>query len=306
MPPSGTQAFKTFRGITLKALVWGKDHPSAHKVLAVHGWLDNAATWDVFLNSLFEQCPNQFYVAAIELAGHGQSEHRSMEADYLMYHYVEDVVSVADSLGWQSFSILGHSIGGGISLLAASILGPRVVSVTSIESLGVYSLPTHHAYSNAVAAIKGRSQLKNHVSKPRVFSSIEEAIDIRIKTGLHRISEDGTRKIVTRGLKKVEGGYSWSSDPICAKDLVIVYSEDDVYSFLNKIDCPVLNVYGDKGIRGWFHERGYGGREKQVKDLKIVSVPGGHHLHLEAETAQPTVNLFISFMKERVLNKAKL
>ncbi|EXJ09220.1 alpha/beta fold hydrolase [Nitrincola nitratireducens] len=55
--------------ITLSALVQGE--PGSPPVLALHGWLDNAASF----RALARHLP-QVNLIAVDLAGHGFSEHR--------------------------------------------------------------------------------------------------------------------------------------------------------------------------------------------------------------------------------------
>ncbi|NIR25586.1 MAG: alpha/beta hydrolase, partial [Gammaproteobacteria bacterium] len=54
--------------LRLAARVWGEE--GARPVLALHGWLDNAASFDA-LGELLEGVQ----LVALELAGHGHSQH---------------------------------------------------------------------------------------------------------------------------------------------------------------------------------------------------------------------------------------
>ncbi|KAI8622488.1 Alpha/Beta hydrolase protein [Chytriomyces sp. MP71] len=299
--------FTTFRGLKLKAKRWGSDTHYAHRILALHGWLDNAATWDMLLPILTNERPGQFYVVALDLAGHGLSDHRSNDADYLTHQYLEDVVAVIDGLGWSKFSLLGHSMGGGITTLAAGIFGPRVAACVAIEALGPVSRPVT-ALQRCVDAIEQRKDLaKRRVSNLSRFTSVEEAVSVRMKTGLHYISEPGMSIVVGRGTTKSPDGNGviWSTDPVLAKHSAVSYTEDDVYSFLAAIKCPVLNIYGDSGLYKWFTEKGLRGREIHVKKLQLVHLPGGHHLHLEPDTVNAVADRILDFF-DNVLSRRKL
>ena len=57
--------------------------------LCLHGWLDNANS---FL-PLAEKLP-QLQLVAIDLPGHGQSDHRSPDAHYHFLDWVDDVVQL--------------------------------------------------------------------------------------------------------------------------------------------------------------------------------------------------------------------
>ena len=53
-------------GLKLAGLSWGD--PSGRPLLALHGWLDNAASFSQLAPLLTD-----FYVVAVDLTGHGQS-----------------------------------------------------------------------------------------------------------------------------------------------------------------------------------------------------------------------------------------
>jgi len=54
-------------------------------------------------------------MVAIDLPGHGWSDHRGPQAAYHLVDYVADLLDVADALGWERFGLLGHSLGAGIA-----------------------------------------------------------------------------------------------------------------------------------------------------------------------------------------------
>ena len=60
-------------GLKLAGLSWGD--PSNRPLLALHGWLDNAASFSQLAPLLTD-----FYVVAVDLTGHGQSACRSADA----------------------------------------------------------------------------------------------------------------------------------------------------------------------------------------------------------------------------------
>jgi len=56
--------------LRLAAQVWGD--PLLPRLLALHGWLDNAASFDRLAPLLCEH----FHIVALDLPGHGRSGHR--------------------------------------------------------------------------------------------------------------------------------------------------------------------------------------------------------------------------------------
>ena len=80
-------------------------------VLAIHGWTDNAASFDLLAPRLATAGCN---VVAVDLPGHGLSSHRpqSLAFGYSFFDYASTMAAAVDALGWRELSILGHSMVG--------------------------------------------------------------------------------------------------------------------------------------------------------------------------------------------------
>ena len=115
-------------GLTLAARVHGPD--DGLPVLALHGWTDNAATFD----RLAPLLPG-LRIVALDLAGHGLSGRR-VGAPYHFIDYVADVAAAAEALGWRQFTLLGHSLGAGVAALLAGTWPDRVRKLVLLEGLG--------------------------------------------------------------------------------------------------------------------------------------------------------------------------
>jgi pimeloyl-ACP methyl ester carboxylesterase len=85
------------------------------RVLALHGWLDNAASFV----PLAAQLPG-LELVAIDLPGHGHSAHLPIGAVYTTPAAITHVLDVADALGWDRFTLIGHSMGAGIASPSAA------------------------------------------------------------------------------------------------------------------------------------------------------------------------------------------
>ena len=104
------------------ALAW--QHDGAPRVLCLHGWLDNAASF-LPLAARFEGCD----LVALDLPGHGHSDHRHPSARYHFIDYLFDVDAALDALGWKDCHVLGHSLGAAI---AAKVRSPEMVGMLSM------------------------------------------------------------------------------------------------------------------------------------------------------------------------------
>ncbi|NXO73643.1 SEHL2 protein, partial [Phainopepla nitens] len=89
----------------MAAKAWGPSE--GHPVLCLHGWLDNANTFDKLIPLLPRGC----YYVAMDFSGHGLSSHRPAGCTYHFLDYVTDVRRVAAALQWRRFTLMGHSMG---------------------------------------------------------------------------------------------------------------------------------------------------------------------------------------------------
>ena len=97
-------------GLHIAGLAWGD--PAAKPMLALHGWLDNAASFACLAPLLGE-----YYIVAVDLTGHGLSDKRSKDATYQIWDDLPQIASVLDQLGWERFDLVGHSRGAVIASL---------------------------------------------------------------------------------------------------------------------------------------------------------------------------------------------
>ena len=104
------------------------------RVLVLHGWLGD---WTVFAPMLPAIDLDRFCFAFMDYRGFGRSI--DMEGEYSLVEIARDALSLADHLGWQQFSLLGHSMGGAAALRVAVDARSRV---QKIGRLLVVSVPT--------------------------------------------------------------------------------------------------------------------------------------------------------------------
>ena len=130
-------SLETGGGIGTPRLYASCSHPCCtitvqNRWLALHGFLDNAASYDKLAPELLKIGASS--VVCLDFAGHGKSDWRHSGVYYVVDH-VADAVYAADALKWDKFSIIGHSLGGGVAQGVAAACPDRVLRVVSIEAL---------------------------------------------------------------------------------------------------------------------------------------------------------------------------
>jgi len=259
--------------------------PALPKLLALHGWLDNAASFDRLAPLL---C-GHFHIVALDLPGHGRSAHRPPG---LWYHYIDylgDVLAAAAALGWQRFGLLGHSLGGAIASMIAGVGADRIERLLLIEALGPMTLPPEQTLAHLQRSLSERGQ----VGTLRVFASEQEAALVRVRgNGLLTLSREAAMALIARGTMAVAGGVSWSSDQRLTLTSPVRYTEEQILSVLAGITAPTLLVLAEPSPP-FLSEEMITRRVAQVPGIRVVRIPGSHHLHLEEP--QPVARAILEF-----------
>jgi 3-oxoadipate enol-lactonase len=134
-------------------------------LLLVHGFTGAASDFADFLGPLADA---GWHVVTPDLRGHGASSHPTSEDEYSLEIFARDVLGLADALGFDRFTVLGHSMGGMLTevlalhaperldglILMDTSHGPLVVDPELVE-LGVLTARTEGI--DVVADVMGAS-----------------------------------------------------------------------------------------------------------------------------------------------------
>jgi pimeloyl-ACP methyl ester carboxylesterase len=255
-------------------------------LLALHGWQDNAATFDKIAPLL-----SNFHIVAIDFAGHGFSDWRAQGMRYHTLDHVDDVLSVVDQLGWSRFALMGHSMGAGIGLLLAASMPDRLSKLVLIDGLG----PWGSAASEAPQILQNAlMEWRDYEPREeRVFADKEVAVVAR-RRGFTPLSEEAARILCSRSLKAVEGGFSWTMDRRVKHHSSSRLTEEQVNAFISAITCPVLLIRATAGFSAAADI--FDRRWAYVREGKKIGLPGGHHLHLDEspELVAQEIKLFLA------------
>ena len=260
-------------GLSLAAAEWGE--PPGVPVLAAHGWLDNAGSFDL-LAPLLRGC----HLVSLDLAGHGASDFRSPDAAYSLWQDVGDLLEAAEQLQWPRLNLLGHSRGAAIATLFAATFPERVAKLVLLEG----GLPFVGSADDAPHALaKALLDRRNLLGKSgRVFTDRATAIDERA-AGFSKVSRAAAEILARRSLEQVPGGFRWRADQRLKGASEIKLTEDHVRAFVRNVRAPVLMILAEDSP---FRELAlYREMTAEFRSIEAVRLPGGHHFHLEgAET----------------------
>jgi pimeloyl-ACP methyl ester carboxylesterase len=267
----------------LAALQWGD--AAAPPLLALHGWLDNAASFA----RLAPLLADRRRVIALDLPGHGHSAHLPTRA--YRYHIVDQadcVLDAADALGLDRFDLLGHSLGAGIASLTAAAAPARIGTLLLIEGLG----PLADDGSQSLARWRDAHAQRGGTRRaPRVFASIEQAVAARVAVG--GLDTDEARPIVTRNLRAVDGGHAWRSDARLRLTTPLRIEETQLRRLLEGIRAATLLLLAEPAAP-YLPPDLMRARAGCVSGIQVAHLPGPHHLHLRH--AGPVARRMLDFI----------
>lgn len=255
--------------LTLAALEWGD--AAAPPLLALHGWLDNAGSFATLAPLLAAG----HRVIALDLPGHGHSDHLPAGAAYHYLDHVRAVLAALDALELPRCSLLGHSLGAGIASLVAAAAPARIERLHLIEGLGPLGDDGAHTlqrYRDAFAAAPANGKAL------RTFRGIEQAASARaIASGL---DAQLARPIIERGLRETGGGWQWRSDPRLVRPTAIWLAETQIRALLAGIAAPTSLLLAQPATP-YLPAAQMAARAACVPRLTAGHLDGGHHLQLE-------------------------
>lgn len=248
------------------------DNTKGVPLLALHGWLDNAASFLPMAPMLAG-----YDLVALDMPGHGRSFHYPADAEYSLFSTILDLLAAADTLGWERFAVLGHSMGGAIASVLAAAAPERIERMFLIEALGPLSGSEDSTASRLRDAVSQRRALDG--KRKRVFTDPELAVQARMHTSIAALDEASSRLLIERGIRAVEGGFEWSSDVRLTLPTAVRMSETQVQDCLHAIACPVVLLTADP-TPPYFMAALRDTRVACVPQIRSVSLTGNHHLHM--------------------------
>jgi len=268
---------------TLPKSVSGVNHP---KIVALHGWLDNAASFEK-CTQLMTDC--HWY--SVDCAGHGKSDHRADGSFYHLWDYVLDTVQLIESLNSKVW-LLGHSMGASVAMLVAAVAPDKIHGLVMLDNLGpLTSQPTQRV-----------SQLQHAINKmgvernpSRGYESQDYMTQARMN-GFTKLGHNAAQHLVLRGsFLDLDGRYRWRHDPKLTFPSPFRMDKESVDAFIKAIICPTFILLANQGIYSGCHDQA----QEMIECFQKAELDwsnGGHHFHLENDTYQEVTQKVYAFI----------
>ena len=256
-------------GLQLHAKQWGD--PEGIPTVGLHGWLDNANTFDRLAPLIPE-----LNLVALDFAGHGLSTHRAEGVHYHPIYDIQEVLAVANELNWGQFNVIGHSMGASIASELAAMFPGRVRASVQIDGfLATGGVSAEERIEQARVAIE--KILKPH-HQARVFTD-QQSMAKRVTEATDQTIE-ASSVLVARGHKQVEGGITWRSDPRIRYPTPLRHTRDQINLLLKDSTSPSLLIVAEQGDE-WYQGEIVLAQEHHP-NLQVERMRGPHHIHLES------------------------
>lgn len=268
------------RDISLRVKHWHVN--AAIKVIALHGWLDNAGSFDQ-LASYLPNCS----IAAIDLAGQGFSDCRPASASYHLWDDMVDIIAIADALDWQEFVVIGHSRGAMLANMLAATFPERIKMVIVLDAV----MPMPELIANSVKQLRHFVSNLLYTHQQHFYQSREQALQLRAKASA--VEPHLLEAIAARQLCYEERGWYWRVDARLKNASAIKMTQEHIECFLSAIKAPVLIILATQGL----------GQHPSIKTLE-QSYPqfnwhylsGHHHFHMIDDIAEEISTLCIKYL----------
>jgi len=241
-------------GCPIHYLRWGD--PANPGLVLVHGGAAHAHWWS-FLAPLLIQ---QYSVVAIDLSGHGDSGRRDL---YPRRTWAEEVMAVSRASGFVGPPILvGHSMGGLVSIVAAALHGHDLAGAIIVDA------PVRKPDPESQEGQRGRS-----FRNPKTYPDRKTA-----REHFHLVPPQPCENqyildfIAERSLKEVPGGVTWKFDPT----VFVTARPEAMHEHLANVRCRVALLRGEMSYVVP-PETGEYMYQLLRRNAPLVEIPQAHH-----------------------------
>jgi pimeloyl-ACP methyl ester carboxylesterase len=253
-----TQRTTMVDGAAIAYRTWGQ--PGGRGIVLIHGGAAHSRWWD----HIGPLLADGRLVVAIDLSGHGDSARRE---SYGLDQWAREVLAVAGDAGIATPpTVIGHSLGGMVTLRVAGLFGSRIEGAVVIDSPIREMSPEEHA-AQEHRAFGG---LRVYPSKAAILARFRPVPDQPV---LGYIVDH----IAATSVREADGGWRWKWDPA-------IFARSVPPTLLTRLDCRVALFRAEHGmVSTELSDVMY---DRLGRVAPVIEIPAaGHHVMLDQPVA---------------------
>ena len=174
LPRRASQSrFLMVRGLRYHVRIWEPDpaRPCAGDLLMLHGWMDVGASFQFLVDAM----AGNWRMLAPDWRGYGQTDRPQADC-YWFQDYLADMDELLRQLaGDAPMDIIGHSMGGNVSMLYAGIRPQRVRRLINLEGVGMRGASADKAperYAQWMDELRAGARMHDYASHEEVAARL--------------------------------------------------------------------------------------------------------------------------------------
>jgi pimeloyl-ACP methyl ester carboxylesterase len=222
-------------GVELHYVDWGNEQ--APPLVVLHGISSQARYWDGFAAKMRDA----FHVICLDQRGHGES---GWHEDYRIEAMADDLVLFTDALGLKTFSLVGHSMGGVVSMWFAAHHPERLENLVIVDADFDFPRAADVLFrENSVTAALEQDTFDNEDAMLAHYQNLMPGLDVqRVRQPLmynFRTLEDG--RVTYRFDPAVKSAIK---DRVQAAPAEVVRYQQELSELIGEVKCPTLILRG--------------------------------------------------------------
>jgi pimeloyl-ACP methyl ester carboxylesterase len=248
-------------GASIHYLAWGEQ--GRRGLVFVHGGGAHAHWW----THVAAPFADDFRVLALDLSGHGDSDHRP---GYSLAQWTEEVMAVADAGGVDGPPvIIGHSMGGFVTIATAALHPDRLAGAIVCDSPVAAPDPEVNA-----------AQLGSAFGVPRTYATLDAALArFRTVPPQEHYLDYVVDHVARHSARRVEGGWQWKFD----RQIFAQFAgglRSSALPYLPRVQCRLALLRSENGLVT--ADIGAEMYEQLGRVAPVIEIPeAGHHAMLD-------------------------
>jgi pimeloyl-ACP methyl ester carboxylesterase len=254
---------------------------AAGPIVLVHGAGAHMGWWD----GVIQQLVPRYRVIAVDLSGHGDSGRRE---DYNGEQWANEVLAVARSIGDRHPLVVGHSLGGRVSIVAGALEPDAVPGLVLVDA------PIRRPRSEPRPRFQPRTA-------DRRYESLDRAVESFHLLPMEPVyNHELLRRVAFHSFRRLDGSWGLKAD----RNVYGRIDDHDLAACLGRISAPITLVYGSRSVSLDDDGRGFLA-ESHRGHTQFVRIDGGFH-HLTFDYASELAGAIASSDAELAVDMCRV